>query len=82
MTNINSHLMSSFPPLVFLIKICSPSSRRQTTLGGGCPVALQTNVASSPSCTAISVDDSSLMMSGGTKKNTYLCEKRRKTYKI
>lgn len=50
------------------IKIISPSSRRQMTRGIGLPVALQVNVASSPSCTAKSADDSSLMMSGGTAR--------------
>lgn len=46
--------------------ICSPSSRRHVTLGVGLPVARQVSTASSPSWTAISVEDSSLMMSGGT----------------
>ena len=61
------HLASSFPELPgFLMRIDSPSSRRQTTRGVGCPVALHVNVASSPSCTAISVELSSFIMSGGT----------------
>jgi hypothetical protein len=61
-------LISSLPllPLLFRIRIGSLSSRRQTTLGCGCPVARHTNVASSPSCTAMSVELSSLTISGGT----------------
>lgn len=52
----------------FFINITSPSSRRHVTRGLGFPVARHVNAASSPSCTAISADDSSLMISGGTIK--------------
>lgn len=48
------------------ISMTSPSSRRHVTRGTGFPVAWHTSVASSVSCTAISADDSSLMISGGT----------------
>lgn len=61
----NSPLMTSRLPgrrrMIF-----SPSSRRHVTLGVGLPVARQVSTVSSCSCTAISVDDSSLMISGGT----------------
>lgn len=63
------HFMSSFPDTPdFFIRMCSPSSLRQMTRGVGCPVALHTSVASSPSCTDMSVEDSSFIMSGGTEK--------------
>lgn len=55
---------SRFPPL--RMRIESPSSFFHVTLGVGFPVARHVNAASSPSCTAISTDDSSLIISGGT----------------
>lgn len=81
------HLKSSFPETPdFFMRMCSPSSLRQMTRGGGCPVALHTSVASSPSCTAMSVEDSSFIMSGGTekgkKKEHYRREKGQKSIKI
>lgn len=58
--------ISRFPG--FFKRIASPSSRFHVTRGTGFPVARHVKVASSLSCTAISADDSSLIISGGTRK--------------
>lgn len=50
----------------FRINIKSPSSFFHVTRGIGLPVARHVNAASSPSCTAISTDESSFIISGGT----------------
>ena len=51
----------------FLNTRLSPSSRLQRIRGIGCPVALHTNVAFSPSCTVMSELVSSSIISGGTE---------------
>lgn len=64
--DINLHFTNWLPCPCFRNTMFSPSSRRHVTRGVGWPVALHTKDASSPSCTAMSADDSSFMMSGGT----------------
>lgn len=54
----------------FRINMKSPSSFFHVTRGIGLPVARHVNAASSPSCTAMSTDESSFIISGGTVWNT------------
>lgn len=54
----------------FRINMESPSSFFHVTRGIGLPVARHVSAASSPSCTAISTDESSFIISGGTVSKT------------